>query len=34
MKWPRPNLKVLSWNLPRGTEESHKKVGQDSRSLG
>jgi len=29
-----PNFKVLSWHLPGGTEENHKKLSQDSWSLG
>jgi hypothetical protein len=31
--WLWPNLKVLSWHSPGGTEESHINVDQDSRSL-
>jgi hypothetical protein len=27
-------FKVLSWNLPRRTEENHEDLSQDSRSLG
>jgi hypothetical protein len=33
-KWPWPNFKVLSRELPGGTEENHDNLNQDSRPPG
>ena len=33
-KWSWPNFKVLSWNLPRGTEVNHENLSLDSWSFG
>jgi hypothetical protein len=32
--WSWPNFEVLSWNLPRGTEENYKNLSQESQSPG
>jgi hypothetical protein len=33
-KWSWPDFKIISRNVPGGTEKNHKNLGQKSRFLG